>query len=714
MQLILLSVLILGSSVSSVTIGYPYQTRVLAYSPGRGDFSVPSGIIQGYIRYVDNTGVERLVGYSYPRPVLRISQTPYTTSVQSPTIENAMKTTPMESQQTKISANDAARDVHFRAWCLQQYQALQHEMDTFRSQGREPPADMLAKFQPLERIIATVDYSTIADIPEIKRIHDEHSHIWNEAISKGTQMVEHVTDSRGEMNDAKTSLLPTETVEQKLAREEHLRIYNEQLALLKQLESQRLHDIQEATRSQQMRKPNEPMQMTEMGHVQQGSQDFSEMQKTTIMDNKSYKLSQALGSKSAVQDSAQQLAQKSDSVKDDTVIPQPTYIGDTSEVKRAREEHLRLVNEVKSKYNSERAVNHAAPKVKGDYDHKSLLPQTTTTQQGVHHSVHIEDTPEVTRAREEHLRIFNEIKANAQQKQAPSKTVERRIDNVQPIAISEEEIERIKEAERKQDEDHFMEMERIREAERLQQQQKQLELERVREAERLAEEQYQMEAELMRLKQEEETRLEMDRLLEAKRLRKEEEELKQQLQADELEQIKAEEQTHANVKLTSDTAIKPVATLQYAQYTDNPYITTGPIIGDIQTAVQPHYVRNTYLKGVSLQPSGLGSYTLGQQPQPAYYIVPYASVAGTTGNAQFLRYAPQARSAVIQQSTPLPPVLTTTKGDQQAQKEDNSRIAAHTELEKATREHFRAHEVALEQLRLAALKDGSSEPKDCN
>lgn len=714
MQLILLSVLILGSSVSSVTIGYPYQTRVLAYSPGRSDFSVPSGIIQGYIRYVDNTGVERLVGYSYPRPVLRISQTPYTTSVQSPTIQNSMKTTPMESQQTKINANDAARDVHFRAWCLQQYQALQHEIDTFRSQGREPPADMLAKFQPLERIIATVDYNAIADIPEIKRIHEEHSHIWNEAIAKSSQMVERATDGREEMNDAKTALLPTETIEQKLAREEHLRIYNEQLALLKQLETQRLHDIQEATKSQQMRKPNEPVQMTEMGHIKQGSQDSSEMQKTIIMDNRSYKQSQALGSKSAVQDSTQQLAQKSDSVKDDTVISQPAYIGDTSEVKRAREEHLRLVNEVKSKYNAEKAVNHAAPKVKGDYDHKSPLQQTTTTQQGAHHSVHIEDTPEVMRAREEHLRIFNEIKANAQQKQAPSKTAERRIDNVQSIAVSEEEIERVKEAERKQEEDRFLEMERIREAERWQQQQKQLELERVREAERLAEEQYQMEAELRRLKQEEETRLEMDRLLEAKRLRKEEEELKQQLKADELEQIKAEEQTHTAVKLTPDSAVKPVATLQYAQYMENPYITTGPIIGDIQTAVQPHYLRNTYLKGVSLQPSGLGSYTLGQQPQPAYYIVPFASVPSTTGNAQFLRYAPQARSAIIQQSTPLPPVLTTTKGAQQAQKEDNARIADQTELEKATREHFRAHEAALEQLRMAALKDGSSEPKDCN
>uniref|UniRef100_A0A1A9W132 Uncharacterized protein n=1 Tax=Glossina brevipalpis TaxID=37001 RepID=A0A1A9W132_9MUSC len=690
MQLIFLSVLILilGSSVSSVTIGYPYQTRVLAYSPGSGDFS--SGIIQGYIRYVDNAGVERLVGYSYPRPVLRVSQTPYTTAVQYPITQNSMTTIPItSSQQANTKADDAARNIHFRAWCLQQYQALQHEIDSFRSQGREPPADMLAKFQPLERIIVTTDYSTIADIPEIKRIHEEHSHIWNEAIGKGSQMMEHITHT-----------MPTETVEQKLAREEHLRIYNEQLAFLKQLEAQRLRDIQEATKSQQMRKPT---QTKDMGSIKQESQGVSEIQKLKTMDNKLMESMGPFESTSDVRGPAQQIVQKLGSVTEDTAMPQPVYIGDTSEVKRAREEHLRVVNEAKLQFNSGKTVDHDGSKVKSDGDYKSPLHKA---QQSIRHSVHIEDTPEVMRAREEHLRIFNEVKANVQQKQQTPKTAESRIDNVQPNVITEEEIERIKETERKQEEERFLELERIREAERWQEQQKQLELERVREAERLAEEQHQMEAELMRLKQEEEARLEMDRLIEVKRLRKEEEELKQQLKADELEQIKAEEQSHTTAKFPSETAVKPVTTLQYAQYTNNPYITTA--------AIQPHYVRNTYLKGVGLQPSSLGGYTFGQQQQPAYYIVPLASVP-SANNAQFLRYAPQAKSVVIQQSTPQPVLTTTTtKRNQQLQSEDNARIADQTELEKATREHFRAHEVALEQLRLAALKDGSSELKDCN
>ncbi|XP_075165247.1 uncharacterized protein LOC142237735 [Haematobia irritans] len=172
MRLFILSLLAIGS-VHSLSVGYPYRTGLQAFNPSRGEFPVQSSVVKGYLRHLDNNGVERLVGYSYPEPVYGIRQVSYVRAV--PSISTPILRT--------YEADEFARaqEAHFRAWSLQQYQALKSEIDAFRAMGKQPPADLLEKFRPLEQIALASNFNSIAEIPEVKRVRDEHLDFWSSA-----------------------------------------------------------------------------------------------------------------------------------------------------------------------------------------------------------------------------------------------------------------------------------------------------------------------------------------------------------------------------------------------------------------------------------------------------------------------------------------------------------------------------------------------------
>lgn len=175
MWLYLLSILTV-CSVQSLTITYPYRPLV-TYEPVRTQILDKSSPAQAFLVYLDNNGIERIVAYNYAEPVYAIRRISYINSI----------TSAVQTLTTDDSSDDVkAREAHFRAWSLHQYQILKHEIDLLKAEGKEPSIEMKLKFLPLEKIALTPDFSTIADSPEVQRIRLEHLNIWKQ-IDKSTQ-----------------------------------------------------------------------------------------------------------------------------------------------------------------------------------------------------------------------------------------------------------------------------------------------------------------------------------------------------------------------------------------------------------------------------------------------------------------------------------------------------------------------------------------------
>ena len=147
------------------TIVQPYSSLILYNTPVN---SLRNPFLQRYVLFVHTDNNGRIVNYNSPEAV-------YVIRVR---VNDRGGYAVPAVQHQEINEFAKAQEAHFRAWSLQQYQVLKLEIDALKAEGKEPSVEMLLRFIPLEKIAHTVDYSTIAHLPEIKQIRDEHFKIW--------------------------------------------------------------------------------------------------------------------------------------------------------------------------------------------------------------------------------------------------------------------------------------------------------------------------------------------------------------------------------------------------------------------------------------------------------------------------------------------------------------------------------------------------------
>ncbi|XP_065366825.1 trichohyalin [Calliphora vicina] len=899
MWLVLLSILAI-ESVQSVAIGYPYRS-LWAYNSAQEQYPLNSGALHGYLRYLDNSGAEGLVGYNNPQPVYAVRQIKYVKSA-APVLE-----TFVINKSDDFAKN---REAYLRAASLQQYQNLKSDIDALRNEGKEPSVDRLLKLQTLEKIAFASDFSLIAELPEVKRtlqdVEASISGLYRESVPQSPNQQANDDQSKGEIktyigNPNIPLVAIEETPEQKQAREEHLRIYNEQIAHLKQLELEHKQYVQEASKSniQQSRNVdktvveptdndkalaeleraqqehfrlwNEAKLRAEQAGYESGEKRIFETAKkqqispltneqninnprqnnpniqsaqALVQHKNSPKMSisnlettQLVADTPAILKNAQNnqalvgKAIDTQNLKTSGQIYVPQQVVDTPEVVRAREEHLRIVNEaiLRAKAAEQQAQSSQNAKISPDsisqevpiaqsqsiegsslasnyraeqplvvqtpevikareehlrlvheanlraqfveqqelmYKHQSQTPILKTQyehQQLVYHAEPtqiVQETPEVVKAREEHLRLVNEAKLNAylgqqndkriifpsqeQQQSAETLVVEEtpevqraREEHLRIFNAIKSQAEQDKQAKESSrifphpesqqnpiieysiEEERLLELERMREAERLQKEQQLLDLDRIRDAERLAEEKRQMEAELIRLRLEEEQRLEMERLLELKRLQQEQEEL-QQLKNGEYQEViiqndSADEQIaivastqpiNTNIGQARSQQISEVVGQQNQQYEHNPFLKVSNVQSEpanrLEHSVNEHisHLKTTALQDPSsiYQHNSVTSNSAGHSSVNALPVVRYV---------QSSHYSSGNKQQYIKDDTTKHKSHHNTASSQPA-----DTAVALIALEKATNDHFRAHELALEQLRLARLQNPSV--KDCN
>ncbi|XP_034479430.1 zinc finger protein 853 [Drosophila innubila] len=542
MRLLILSLLALALDAQGHSISY--RNNLLAYAPARGEFPVQGDVAQGYLSYVDNTGAERLVGFSYPEPLY------------------GMHSSSFDNIET------------LRAWCEQQYNALRIELERLRAEGKQPSANILAKFEPLQQLSQSNAFEPVSG--------------WSPAVQ--------------------------------LARDEQLRIWK-------------------------------------ANHLQ---------------------------------------------IKQSFPLATPQPVQETDEVSRAREEHLKRFNQA---LQAQIRTLVEAPLLKANIEPQQSVPQTPQLPQPV------EETPEVKRAREEHLRQYNE---ELQRQSVPQPTAELKIVKseaplpmaikaVEPIAplpavtikssnpvpvpiekaqskhdqriqqLSQSKIQAEDKVADIEDLIRIEQMEEERERNREQQlrreEEKQAELEREREQLRLMEEKQLLEAERISLLQQEQQRIESERLLESKRLQAEQQLI---LSAD-----KPTAEPSSSYKLIAPTPVKPQPQPQLIsqqQQVQNGFFLR---IQSGQPSSEP------ISEGIQSQNPFLIRYIQQPQPQAQAQVKISSSIAASSPSS----------SAYLSSSNSVPAGLS--------------------ELEKATREHFKAHEIALEQLRLANLKNPEANPIPC-
>ncbi|XP_037819129.1 trichohyalin [Lucilia sericata] len=456
MWLYLLSILAI-ESVQSVAIGYPYRS-LWTYNPVQAQYAPKGGSVHGYLRYLDNNGAEALVGYNNAQPVYAVRQIKYVNSA-APALETFVI--------NKSDDTSKSREAYLRAASLQQYQNLKRDIDALKNEGKEPAVEALLKLQTLEKIAFASDFSLIAELPEVKRtlqdVEAGISGLYRESVQQSSNQQSNVEQNQGEIKtyigNSNISLVAIEeTPEQKHAREEHLRIYNEQIAHLKQLELEHKKYVQEASlKSRNVDKPimeqidnskalaeleraqqehfrlwNEAKLRAEQAGKESGERSISETaekQQISALTNDqniynpkenipNTQISATQSLQASVDNSVKSSISGLDSVQQQVV--------DTPEVLKAREEHLRLVDEVKLKneqINQDLANNEKEQNFKTSM---STAEPSNAPQQ-------IVDTPEVVRAREEHLRIVNE----AIQRARASEQEEQKSQNIYSISEKE-------------------------------------------------------------------------------------------------------------------------------------------------------------------------------------------------------------------------------------------------------------------------------------
>ncbi|XP_073813064.1 uncharacterized protein [Musca autumnalis] len=716
MRLFLLSLLAVGS-VHSLAIGYPYKAGLVGYVPARGEFPVQSTVVQGYVRYVDSHGVERLVPYSYPEPLYGVRKVSYVSGVpgaevvhkpvgeiKTYAVHQAPLAVPVPVAETPEQKH--AREEHLRIYNeqIKHWQQLQEQHGRLISEAAPKVHESHVVEQSVKNVPSHDDGLT-----EVERATQEHLRLWNEAKLRAEKASQH---DRIVENEAKAHTVGDKN------HVEHVDHVQRSGHEVHEVVGHSEHVVKVSEHHEVPQPKSTHVEVPQpVSHEQHVVVDTPEVAKAR---EQHLRLVEEIKANIASVEQAQAQNVEVPHVKSvvhsvhDVVHPS-TLLPDTPEVVKAREEHLRLVHEAESKVHSVeqsgRTVEHVSHEVnihpqivdtpeviKAREEHLRLVNEAKLKAQSVEQHqvdsvhpqiVHPEETPEVSHAREQHLRIFNEVKAHVEKEQqsrsdlgleTPAQTLPK-------------------------EEDKILELERMREAERLQEEQKQLELERMREAERLAEEQRQMQAELLRLKQEEEQRLAMDLLEQQRQLRAEEEKLKQDLIAEEYKEMSTPDSAIVLMAENPDTHI------------ENPYLKSivvdSPVPHPVQPqvvveTVAPHYGENPFLKNLIVDPSVKQGVEV-QQPVPVQSPVEAVVVQSAEPVGRYIQSSQQSPGSkhqhVKDDSIKMQPV--DHAGFQPA---DTAAVLIH--LEKARQEHFRAHEQALEQLRLARIHDPLL--KDCN
>ncbi|XP_037941793.1 trichohyalin-like [Teleopsis dalmanni] len=754
-RLILLTLLAV-STVHSLAIGYPYRSELLAYAPARGQFPVSSLLAQGYIRYLDANGVERLVGYTYPEPLHGVRRLSYgNEDIVQPLLKFNVQSGD-ESDATRL------RDEHFRIWYEQRYQALKLERERLRAEGKIPSPDMLAQLIRLEQILFESNQMPNVETPEVKLAREEHLRLWNEARLKVTQKeaeqqkLQTIKENNSQEPNklANTGELKTyhelpaivgETAEQKKAREEHLRIYNEHLLRIKQLEDERkaamnlvkmVEPIKQETvndaaqpsqivvetpevslaKAEHFRLWNEAKLRAEKENIEQSNDQV------TIDNAKNPLISDFKAISTGVQQNVQSLQQNEANLKNYATTQQfgasQKPVQDTPEVIRAREEHLRLVNEAKLKAavipspNTDSVVipaveskgsemqqfaslvgnvpltplSYSVPLLKGE--------QTNILQQ----NEQVQYTPEVIRAREEHLKLLQEakLKSNEYQKNEQIAIADNQHD-YRPIA----EADKLRAVEHMKEEQMFLEAERLREAERVRAEERERIAQVMLESERQEEEERAMIAERIRLQEEEALRRATEKEAESKIYQTEQQVI---LKATQPQQMAEVPQNLGIVK----SLIQSAPNLQ-----DNklPYMAPLPAQPDAAIASDKYILGQQKLA----LPQTTGYVLLASAPPNAFhlknpFLLRYTNAINginVVAQKQQLNNKPLEISPQLYEKATLLP-----ENQSAAIKISYGADSGLSELEKATREHFRAHEIALEQLRIANLRD--AQEKNCN
>ncbi|KAH8299458.1 hypothetical protein KR044_001504 [Drosophila immigrans] len=699
MRLLILSLLAWTAHGHAIS----YRSNLQAFAPARGEFPVQSELAQGYLRYLDNTGAERLVGFNYPEPLYGIRREIYTPE------QLRAGSTKLEAQQQHLAL--------FRAWCEQRYNALRIELERLRAEGKQPSANILSQFEPLEQLIKTNAFEPVPGLsPEVQRARDEHLRIWNESrlqvlqaeLAQGGQQqaidqqaILLKTQQAQPQQPAQTKLAQEqlqikqatsnlaiqqqpyvplespkpvqETAEVLRAREEHLRLYNEALqaqpaAALKTTASfQPLQAAQLAPQLTQLAPQAPKLAPQPTPQLPQASQQIPQLapqlpqapklapQLTPLIPQAPLPTPQLAPQLQKLTPQLPQLPKLAALPAQMPLTPQlaPLPVEETPEVKRAREEHLKQFNAEIQRQQQQSIVPLPTAGAKIAFE-ASKKPEAIAPLPAATIKSSIPLTPAAApiptkNIHDQKIILLTQSKLKAEDK----------------VADYEDKI-RLEERER--DEELFREKELRRE------EQKQAELEQEREQLRLLEEQQLLEAERLQLQLQEKQRIESERLQETKRLQAEQ----QFIFA--VDNTPSQQQPSSSYKLIAPTPVKP-----------QPQPQPQP-----QAIAQQQQVQNGFFLRIQAGQQGAEAYpeTIAQNP----FLIRY------------IQQPQQAQVKVLSSATGSASASTSTSSFSSS---SNSIAGEISELEKARREHFMAHEIALEQLRLANLKDAEASAIPC-
>ncbi|XP_043640488.1 trichohyalin [Drosophila teissieri] len=676
MRLFLIGLLALGSARAFSVIRTQPHPQLVAYAPARGEFPVVSALAQGYVRYYDGTGAERLLPYNYPEPL---------NGIRDPSPSSLVRTG-MEQESQQIAL--------FRAWCEQRYQAMRLELDRLKAEGLKPSASMLAQFEPLEQIVKFSAFDAVPGLsPEVQRARDEQLRIWNEA---------------------RLEVLRAEQAQQLLGQSPEYQTKTEKIpVMLSQPLQQQVVPIQEnvliKTATQYAPHPVEETPEVKLARQEHQKQFDAALLRQPAQESNIFKA--VPGIQQPITTQSQPIIKSSSTTFETPPAGQPQGIfqrgsftdqqtqqpiGETPEVKKAREEHLKLFNEALLR----QPVATADPILKNtptkhDQSQSFNFPEKKGPQP-------IQETPEVLRAREEHLKQFSEAilrqSVDVQQQplistapifpfapqailKSPIAEAPQPVQDTPEVKLAREQHIMLLNQAKVQAEDKVADIadmirleEREREKERLQelqlrkQEEKEAELVRQQEADRLREEVRILEAERIKIDQEDRLRLESEK--------------------QELLQLKA-----------NSIAVPEKDTPEYLRKAEQFKIINNQVHPQQQPNIvtQQQQVQNGFFLRIQTNQPGVAV-----QPSTAPVSTPALLLSETGSNPFLVRYTtkPAEVQLPLQTLQPLPtPIASELK--QQISYSSTSP----SELEKATREHFRAHEVALEQLRLANLRN---------
>lgn len=709
--------LVLGLLAVGTAQGYSvnYRSLLQGYAPARGEFAAArDAFSQGYLRYQDSTGAERLIAVNY------------------------------DTFQQKVSKEDQL--LQLRAWCEQRYNVMRMELERLRAEGKQPPAKILAQYEQLDKLIKSNAFEPVPVpglSPEVQRARDEHLRIWNDARLQVLQAEAEQAAAWPQTAELRISQSAQAQPQPllKLPQAEKLLI-NPQLKPQPQLQS----PPQPALQSPPQPQPYLPLEAPKP--VQETAEVLRAREEHLRRFNEALQAQQTVD---RVQPSDVSIQKQPNPFIKNFITPQsPQPVEETPEVKRAREEHLKQYNEALQRRREPQpqeqpqpeaisanpqpqaqpqpqpeAAIPASPQAPIPAPIPAAIPDPIPTPSQAPFPAPIQANPQPIQASLQALTLPASLTQPLKQLLpeplvplptaapktytiAPATTVDIR-EPAEPIAplpmatikssipAYEQQIQLLNQAklmaqdrladiddkiyfeEREREAEHFRELELRRK------EQEQAELEQQQEAQRLTEERRLLEAERVALLLQEQQRLEKDLQEDSQRLQAE------QKFSFVIGQKPAEESSSGgSVKLAPS---KPQA------------VAASPPQPQPQAIAQQQQVQNGFFLRI-------------QSAQPASTVGEGYLLAEHTQNPFLLRYVQQPQAQPLVQplgqfkvipgpgrphpspiSTPTTGYIPTSNGI--------------SELEKATREHFKAHELALEQLRLANLKDVSSVPTPC-